>query len=251
MRIAGVVVFIASCADELPSRGEVGPELRVFAVRAEAPAMEPGDSTSLAIVTNVDDVSVAWTACQDPPGDDPLRCLDRGDKWWLQDGVSTSLFAPDVATTVGIVALACRGPILEGPVLFCDSEEETAVRRVVVTPTPDDVNPTIESISIGGVDVPPEVGLSFDACVDPCPAYRILVDASDDSAQTIAGAGRRESLLASFAAEVGSFASAFDDEAPFDGEWTPPPGEMSGRIWIVLHDDRGGVDVREVLVRSP
>jgi len=262
---AAIVLLFAGCADELPSPSDVDPaELRVIAIRAEPPEIRPDGEAALSLVTGgfADDVDVAWTACLDPAGEDPLRCLDRtlGEgAWRAPNGLETRLVvppdeAPRQTRSIGIVALVCRGSVgdnLHSPAICGERASVTAVKRVGLSDAPENENPAIDAVSIGGVEIPTDAdGMSMDACVDPCPRYRIFVDPSDDSAQTIPGAGRREALLASFAADAGVLDPAFDDDAPFEAFWTPPPGSIDARIWIALHDDRGGVALRDVLVEA-
>lgn len=261
MRVLAFAALLAGCADDVPSRAEIE-RLRVLAIRAEAPEIRPGTATAISTLVAGpfpfgDPVSMGWRACAAPPGDDPLRCLDRPDVFGLPPGPESVLDlrrVPPVApgTTIGLVALACVGAIddRDGVVPpLCDREQALAVKRVAVSDDPDDENPALEAITLGGISIPPDLdGVSIPACEAPCPRYRLAVDATDDSEQTIPGTGRRETTFVAFAIDSGTLAPAFDDDEPFETFWTPVPGAGEARIFVVLHDDRGGVDFREILV---
>jgi hypothetical protein len=155
---------------------------------------------------------------------------------------------------VGIVLHACAGNILEDAVPpVCEGTPATAVGRVSVAQAPTNGNPVIAAIRLGGVEVPGDAdGVSIPACEADCPSFALDVLPTDGSDETVVDADgvRRETLLVAFASDAGTFEAAFDAEEPFASGFTPPAGEADTRIWVVLHDDRGGTDFREILVRT-
>jgi len=266
---AWIPIFLVGtgCADRLPSRSSVDPgALRVLAVRAESPEIRPDEGTVLTafvwpreirVQRGADEVTIeataAWIACADPPGGDPSRCVEREDAWPLREGLETVVDArdaPDGASSIGAVAYVCLGDLLAQHIPpICEGDLAVAAKRVSISGTPQNTNPAIERLSLGGDEIPGD-GIAFGACLDTCPRYRLAVDPADDAAQTIPGAGRRESLLVAFATDRGAFDRGFDDGTPFEAQFTPSTGAGDANVWIVLHDDRGGVGLRQILVRT-
>jgi len=271
--------FEAGCeADPLPSRSAID-GLRVLAVRAEPPEMRPDQATTLTALVAPDRglreggffggaIGAAWTACVDPPGGDPLRCIGREDAFMLDPGSETTCPVPGfpcatltlpaetrpLDAVVGVVLHACAGNIDADAVPpFCEGTGAEAVTRVWISEAPVNGNPVVAAIRFGDVEVPAELlGISIPACEAACPRFAVSVLPTDGSDETVVDAdgARREVLFVAFAADAGTFDVAFDAEEPFEAGFAPPSGEADTRVWVVLHDDRGGVDFREFLVRT-
>lgn len=278
MRALPVLLLVAACADPLPSRSEVE-GLRVLAIRADAPEIRPEQTTLLdALYADPFGQCVTvegrkgpeprlwpvWTACVDPPGDDPLRCLGREGSWTLAPAASTVLEIPEAIrptgeATIGVALHLCcgAGVLAQAIPPVCQGQMAVAVRHVAVSLDPENENPEIATLSFGGVEIPRESeGIAIPQCPDGCPEYRVTVVPSDESTETIEdppGTFGTEGLFAAFAADGdATFSRPFDDRGMLasDLQLPPFPDGESKRVWVVLHDDRGGVDYRVVRVQA-
>lgn len=147
----------------------------------------------------------------------------------------------------------------------CTDEEGTplppddyviGINRVYSYADRTNTNPVIERVTLDGVDVDLDKGLSIDRCVakrrSDCKPVKIDVKVTDASWEENptdgAGEPRREQIWVTYYSDLGDF----QDEARllFDStrgrieesavEFRPPYEPSRGTIWAVVHDNRAG-----------
>jgi len=257
-------VMLAGCAEQLTPQSLVS-DLRVLAIRAEPAEAAPGETVRLEALV-VDpfgqgrSIERVWASCPDPPGDSPVRCVERGspDLLGSDERVEVTMPAdlPD-GRSLGVLLYVCAGGTVglteDGPT--CTGEGASgllAVRRVKSAATSPNRNPTIAALALDGAalegDDIPEVA----ACADDCASHALTVSTAEDAAEPVDGdGGRTEELVTSWLATSGAMERPFGFGSAPAVEWTPPDGTGLVFFWVVLRDDRGGVDwiERQALVR--
>lgn len=130
------------------------------------------------------------------------------------------------------------------------------INRVYAYDDRTNTNPVVERVTLDGVDVDPDAGITVERCVADrranCKPVKIDVKVSDSSWEEnpSAGvaAGQREQIWVAYYSDLGDFQDEarllFDSTAgrisESDVEFRPPYAPSEGTIWAVVHDNRAG-----------
>lgn len=230
-------------------------ELRVLGIKADAPAAKPGDTVkllALAVDPEGRDLSLEWFQCTSP-SDADHGCHTDSNATRLGTGPNATLTVPADYLAGELTAAEQRSGRILPVTLVVRAGEETvvAVKRIVVTPTPSNHNPSITGLL-----------LSSDGTTQPLPSpwtvaveseYSLSVQVSDDSRETYArtdpnGATQdaKERLYVSWYLSDGSYKKGYLPPANDRSNTlvTPKEKPASGTLtlYFVLRDGRGGVD---------
>lgn len=140
-----------------------------------------------------------------------------------------------------------------------------SINRVYSYPGAINTNPVIESVTLDGVPVDPNVGIELDRCVAAkradCPAKKIdvKVAAASWELNTVGGEGAspREQIWVTYFSDIGQFKDAarllYDSRAgrvsESDVEYRAPYEAGRGTVWAVVHDNRVGAAFLELPLR--
>jgi hypothetical protein len=218
--------------------------LRVLAVRAEPPHLRPGGATVLtALVADPRgtgrEVSYLWATCI-PPGliTDLLVCQKPENLRSLGVGPSARLDVPSDFLETGTAGPVLRRSIFVVLSVSAGEERVTAFKEVVVVSAPEPLNqnPRIlgarAEVDGGAVaEVGPRVAVMLVADVDPGSKEKYVEE----------GVEKTEEMMLSWFVTSG----ALDRQRSFDeytNTWTTPLSAQTVQIWVVLRDQREGVD---------
>jgi hypothetical protein len=273
------VAPLACASDELTPVSVVD-TLRVLAVRADKPIAEPGEAVHLdALVADPRGggraVTMAWATCLNAGSQEVTACADGATPFAL-GGAALDVVVPmnalDGSPTNppvgidGVLFAACAGDVL--PERTATSPVRCAMhgadvgrdgfmwgeKRIVVARGVRNANPKIASVLIDGAawdaTTVPVVARCDAEKYDDCPSdvtRSIAIAATPDSAETYGQF--TEDLVAFFFVSGGRVADDFVRAQ--GGAFTTSlaaANVASGTtvsVWIVLRDDRGGVDWKE------
>lgn len=280
MRVArraaqGAVALALSCSADDFTPVSVVDSLRVLAVRADLPAAEPGEKVHLdALVADPIGagraVKFAWATCVNPGSPEVPDCAAAAGPF-TTGGASFDYVVPANALDdrpsdlpigiVGVLFAACAGDVVfertaTAPVRCVRDGRDVGregfmwgEKRIVVVRGVRNANPRIADVRFDGAPwaAPPPVarcdGKTFDDCAADA-QHDVAIVATPDSAETLAGV--TEDLVAFYFVSGGRVADDFKraDGGSFATK-LDAPGVASGAlvdVWLVLRDDRGGVD---------
>jgi hypothetical protein len=216
--------------DRIPKGIDLSPFLPqgpTFSFRMPDDAVQPrvgGPPYGLAIVFNIacaGQVRLAERSAGGGPQQVPIECTDEG---------GTPLSADDYVISIN---------------------------RVYSYPDRTNTNPVVEKITLDGVDVDPQKGITVDRCVADrrrnCKAVKIDVRVSDSSWEPNPSPGatdQREQIWVTYYSNVGDLADEarllFDSKAgrisESGVEYRAPYEPVEGTLWAVVHDNRAGAE---------
>lgn len=130
------------------------------------------------------------------------------------------------------------------------------INRVYAYDDRTNTNPVVERVTLDGVDVDIDAGITVDRCVadrrSDCKPVKIDVKVSDSSWEANpapgAAADQREQIWVTYYSDLGDFQDEarllFDSTSgrisESDVEFRPPYAPSEGTIWAVVHDNRAG-----------
>jgi hypothetical protein len=271
-----VLAVVTSCsADSFEPSSRVD-TLRVLAVRADLPFAQPGEAVHLSALTadprgHARPIAYAWGTCLNPGSTEVGACGDAVPGFSL-GGPTFDLTVPATALdglttplgSLGVVFAACAGTFrftrtATAP-LACVGGDGTVLgrddfmwgeKRVTITTALRNANPKIASLSLGGAAWGEADDVTLPTCgaaeVADCPSDQkrtLTIVAAPGSAQPYAGL--TEDLVAYFFVSQGKVDSDYvrADGGAFTVTFAAvgaDPSEPVG-VWVVLRDDRGGVD---------
>ena len=273
-----LVAASASCSGESFDPPSLVDSLRVLAVRADLPFARPGERVHLDALA-VDPlgggraVQFAWGTCVNPGSAEVPACAAAVPSFAIGGPTFDLTVPPDALQglpaslpigSVGVVFAACAGSLRAGrtdtaPISCVDDRGASSGRdgfmwgekRVTVTTDLRNANPRIAAITLDGVpwdpSSPPAVaacGASAVADCAPNERHAIAVRADPGSAESYLGL--TEDLVAYFFVSQGRVDN--DYVRAQDGSFTVTFAAIKVDpsrpilVWVVLRDDRGGVD---------
>jgi hypothetical protein len=276
---AAIAGFCALSCDASPFEpASVVDTLRVLAVRAEPPVAAPGAHVALdALVVDprppgkeMRAVTVAWATCPDVGSTEVVACGEAAGSFTL-GGPQFALEVPaDARDVLGVVFAACAGTVRfertpTAPVRCVDESGQDVgrdgfvwgVKRVGVSTALTNANPRISDVLFDGAPWGDDAHAAPTACAGPT-----ADDCPDGSKHTLAIRARNgsvemtpdgpEDLVAFYYVTAGRVQNEFARAAP-DGQFVTtfaaadagPGAAHAGttvQAWLVLRDDRGGVD---------
>jgi hypothetical protein len=146
----------------------------------------------------------------------------------------------------------------------CTDEEGTplspddyviGINRVYAYADRTNANPIVERVTLDGVDVDPQTGITVDRCVakrrGDCKAHKIdvkVVDASWEPNPGAEGGSQREQIWVAYYSDIGDLRDEarllFDARSgrisESDVEYRAPYEPADGTLWAVVHDNRAG-----------
>jgi hypothetical protein len=274
-RLALIALAMAACSSDSFEPVSYVDTLRVLAVRADQSWATPGQTVHLD--TLVADptgggraVSWAWSTCVNPGSQEVSACRAAAAPF-ATGGPTIDVTVPATAEstasgigTVGVLFAACAGTLTlvataTAPVTCLDAGGRTNDRgsfmwgekRLLVAGGVRNANPTIAEVLLDGTpwrdgDVR-ELAPCDQASVSDCDAslrHHLELVPAPGSAETVDG--QKELLVAFFFVSSGGVADDFAraDVRPLATDLATihtPPGTPA-TAWLVLRDDRGGVD---------
>ncbi|MBX3205893.1 MAG: hypothetical protein KF764_12540 [Labilithrix sp.] len=130
------------------------------------------------------------------------------------------------------------------------------INRVYAYADRTNANPVVERVTLDGVDVDVDAGITVERCVAgrraDCKPVKIDVKVSDSSWEenpsSGAAVGQREQIWVTYYSDLGDFRDEarllFDATegriSESDVEFRPPYAPSEGTIWAVVHDNRAG-----------
>ena len=130
------------------------------------------------------------------------------------------------------------------------------INRVYAYTDRTNANPVVERVTLGGVDVDPQQGITIDRCVAErradCKPVKIDVKVSESSWEPNPApgqaAGQREQIWVTYYSDIGDLQDEarllFDPKSgrisESDVEFRPPYDPSEGTLWAVVHDNRAG-----------
>ncbi len=132
-----------------------------------------------------------------------------------------------------------------------------SINRVYSYTDRTNTNPVIEKITLDGVDVDPQKGITLDKCVasrrSECKEWKIDIKVSDGSweenpSEMVSGQALREQIWATYYSDLGDMDNVarllFDTRrgrvSESDVVYRAPYDPAEGTIWAVVHDNRAG-----------
>lgn len=228
-----IVLLATGCSDDLARQSFVA-GLRVLAVAAEPPEVEPGDPVVLSALWASDrgDAPLfVWSHCRAPADGSVDGC--GGEEIALGEGAGADrviLQAPG-ATGTELVLLTVCATAADGT---CAGDPVVAAKRVQVGRAQHpNANPVIAAFAV--------------TAAAPDEDYAVTLDAAAGSAEPGAD-GDDEALFVSWFATSGSFdedRSFGPGPLRFETTWDPPAEAGDVTFWAVLRDGRGGVRWQE------
>jgi hypothetical protein len=266
---ASLVAALASCtADAFDPSSHVD-TLRVLAVRTDVPFARPGEHVKLeALVADPGGggrpVRLAWGTCLNPGSAEIPACADEVSGF----SIGGPTFDVDVPANAegafGVVFAACAGSFVDGhrataPIGCVDARGDAigregfmwGAKRVVVSADARNQNPQIAGLSVDGAPWTDGAALDVPACdgddVADCAAdrkRRLAITAAPGSAETYGGS--TEDLVAFFFVSQGQIDADFvrvkDGAFAVTFAAIHADAKKPVLVWVVLRDDRGGVD---------
>jgi hypothetical protein len=241
------VALLAACGPSFPPVSLVT-ELRVLAVRADAPEMRPGD-TALLTALVVDprgagrEVTITWGVCT-PPGlvTDLLTCQDPENVRPLGVGPSVTVRAPSDYLESGPRGRTDRRFMYVVFLAQAGDERVAGFKELLVTSRmePLNQNPRLQAARAtahegGATLTEAEAGELVTVVAE-------VEEASREEYQED-GEAKKEELAFSWFATAGTWKSnrTFEEAT---NDWTAPLEPQTVQLWVVVRDDRNGVDWR-------
>jgi hypothetical protein len=269
---------LACSSDELTPVSVVD-SLRVLAVRADLPIAEPGEKVHLdALVADANagragrTVKLAWATCLNAGSQEVTACADAAGPFAL-GGAALDVVVPTNALdgsptnpplgVDGVLFAACAGDVVfektaTSPVRCVANGADLGrdgfmwgEKRIVVARGVRNANPKIADVSFDGAPwdpaTPPMIARCDAEKYDDCPTetqHAIAITATPDSAETYGQF--TEDLVAFFFVSAGRVADDFvrADGGAFSTSLAAARADSGSTVtvWLVLRDDRGGVD---------
>ena len=285
--IAASVLAVAACASDTYDPPSKVDTLRVLAVRADKPFAQPGERVHLDTLVadpkgNGRVVRFAWATCVNPGSGEVTDCaavaspFAPGAASWdvtVPANVLDGQPANAPIGTVGVLFAACAGAIVDertpsAPVRCVDAQGASVGRdgfmwgekRVIAVNGVRNQNPGIAAVRLDGAPWDASTQPVLSACgasgVGDCPGdqqHTLEIVPAPGSAEMYDGL--TEDLVGFFFVSGGGVADDFVRQTGDSFSTVlAPTGVAAGTVvtvWLVLRDDRGGVDwqVRSYVVR--
>jgi len=295
-----LMVSSLGCADEFDSYFEVQ-GLRLLAVRADAPALRPGETSSLSAFVTEPGASYQWTWCPLPSGpansyqcavteadlqaaadavfgpgaidipafdlgSDPIAAMTYSVPPELFASICEILLSNDLPEGVDAPKCETGFDIQIRVVVELDGESVIAVRDLTMLyadDQPANANPILGGLTATNRDTGETVELGTDAsavlATDTLYDLTLLIDPDSSELYPEIPVGgsepvmTREELTATWFREkaeggdldkghTGFIDGSVDFEILLANEWTTPSDTGETRLFVVLRDNRGGVD---------
>jgi hypothetical protein len=231
-------------------------DLRLLAVRADTPYAPPGAQVhldALAADPRGRALSFGWAMCVDPPTDLVSDCLAAQGAFTSSPSGSFDVTVPSDATSRAYVIVSvCPAPFTP---TCADPELVVGVKRIFVRATDRNANPVIARVTWDGADWPENEtrdargcdsgGSRYDAC-DAALTHHVAAEidpASVESGVDQNGHAFTEALIVEYYATEGIFEHDVRIAADPTSGWVARSAASGKTItmWLVVHDDRGGV----------
>jgi hypothetical protein len=246
--------------DGPPEKRETIKELRVLAIKAEPPAAKPGADIKLSTLLagpSSQTASTTWYACPTTQTNPDLGCnAETGTKLTNTSGTSTTYTIPsDALKDLSPTEEATGRYLYLTLVVKTDKEEVTAVKRIVVSSTPANINPTIEAVSITATGSQTPLKSPFSVGLDA--VFQLAVTLGPNAIETyqqIAPDGTtsqaKETIFVSWYTTEGEYEKGYLTKGDTrTNQWKTPkemPESPNARLFVIVRDGRGGVSWQEV-----
>ncbi len=263
--VSGVGFLVLTQSNCLPVKDprEKLEELRVLGVKAEPPAAKPGDKVTLSALTaNPENAAttLSWYLCASPEAAAD-GCPDTDGALSLGTGTSVSLTVPADYLNVDLTPAEKQNGRYLVVTLVAKTDQETVVstKRVVVSQTPNNKNPTIVDLKLfdtdGSTALSPPWSLKLES------NYKLEATVSPESRDTYPRTDlqgntqdAKERLYLSWYLTEGSYEKGYLSKADDLSNVLQTPKEAPNKdltLYLILRDGRGGVDWKTFQTKLP
>lgn len=236
--LLGLTALATGCGFESADPAVVT-DLRILAVRADPPEAGPGDTVTMSALAadpygNGRTIGYTWGLCQLEIGDGVSDCsLDTA--LVLSNDAQASVDVPTdildgVPSDFGVDVFVLL-------VIEAGDETDEAIKRVRITVDPSNTNPTLDAVSVDGDTGDPVTAIAGGKLVLEATATPESLETYEVDGQTLS-----EEMRFSWLITEGSLLRnvSYSAEGTGETEWNLEAAPAT--LWVVLRDQRGGVD---------